>query len=143
MTESRAETLTTLSPRLDQSAPQRTIFVSGLKLDANIGAYESEMGRTQPVIITLRVDVLEPSDPVSDRLEDVLCYNRLVQAIRKIIDAGHIRLVETLAERIAAECLAHPMSLSVTVRVEKPEAIAEAEAAGVEISRTKRPEQGA
>ncbi|NHK27078.1 dihydroneopterin aldolase [Parvularcula flava] len=119
------------------------MFVRGLKLDANIGAYESEMGRTQPVVISLEVEVQEPADPVSDSLEDVVCYNRLVQTIREILTEGHIKLVETLAERIAAECLAHPMSLSVKVRVEKPEAIEEADAAGVEITRTKRLDQGA
>jgi len=139
----QTDTLRALHPRQGEGAPHRTIFVRGLKLDANIGAYESEMGRTQPVVISLEVEVQEPADPVSDSLEDVVCYNRLVQTIRQILTEGHIKLVETLAERIAAECLAHPMSLSVKVRVEKPEAIEEADAAGVEITRTKRLDQGA
>ena len=81
--------------------------------------------------------VVEPADPTGDRLEDVVCYNRLTQAIKAIIAEGHIKLVETLAERIAEVAMKHPMVLAATVRVEKPRAIAEAAAAGVEIERRK------
>lgn len=120
------------------SAPRRKVFLSNLVLDAYIGAYESEQGVTQPVRISLEAEVAEPVSPLGDRLEDVVCYNKLTQGIKAIIAEGHIKLVETLAERIAELALSHPMVETITVRVEKPQAIAEAEAAGVEIIRTKR-----
>ena len=126
------------APRLAGDAPQRKVFLRDLKLDAVIGAYDSEQGAPQPVRISLEANVLEPSDPVGDRLEDVVCYNKLAQGIKAIIAEGHIKLVETLAERIADLALSHPMVMSITVRVEKPNAIVEAFAAGVEITRTKR-----
>lgn len=117
--------------------PRRRVFVRGLKLDAYIGAYESEQGRAQPVLIDLEMDVIEPANPVSDSLEDVVCYNRMMQGIKDIIAGGHIKLVETLAERAADLALSHPMVLGVIVRIEKPQAIDEADAAGVEIERRK------
>ena len=120
------------------SMPKRTIFVRDLELDAFIGAYESEMGQAQPVIVNIELQVTEPANPVSDNLEDVVCYNRLTRGIEDIIAEGHIRLVETLAERIAAMCLAHPMALAVRVSVDKPNAIARAAGAGVEIIRHKK-----
>lgn len=119
------------------SAPRRKVFVRGLVLDAYIGAYDKEQGVAQPVRIDLELDVVEPSNPISDRLEDVVCYDRMTAGIRAILAEGHIKLVETLAERVADLALSHPMVLSVLVRIEKPNAIAEAEAAGVEITRTK------
>ena len=120
------------------TAPRRKVFLHNLVLDAHIGAYESEQGVTQPVRINLQADVAEPSAPAADRLEDVVCYNKLTQGIKAILAEGHIKLVETLAERIAELALSHPMVEAITVRVEKPNAIVEAEAAGVEIIRTKR-----
>ncbi len=120
------------------NAPRRKIFVRGLVLDAYIGVYDSEQGAPQPVKIDLEVEVVEPSNPVGDRLEDVVCYNKLTQGVKAIIDEGHIKLVETLAERVADLALSHPMAIAVTVQIEKPYAIAEAAAAGVEITRTKR-----
>ncbi|GAB4517498.1 MAG: dihydroneopterin aldolase [Amphiplicatus sp.] len=120
------------------NAPRRKVFVRGLALDAYIGAYDHEQGRAQPVRIDIELEVLEPASPAADRLEDVVCYNRLTQGVKAIIAEGHIKLVETLAERIAEMAIAHPMTLSARVRVEKPKAIAEADAAGVEIMRTKK-----
>ncbi len=119
------------------TAPRRRVFVRGLMVDAFIGAYEKEQGAAQKVKIDLEIEVIEPSNPVSDRLEDVVCYNKLTQGIKAIIDEGHIRLVETLAERVAGLALSHAMVYSVLVRIEKPNAIAEAAGAGVEIMRTK------
>lgn len=121
------------------NAPRRKIFVRGLMLDAFIGVYDSEQGVAQPLKIDLQVEVVEPSNPIGDSLEDVVCYNRLTQGIKAIIAEGHIKLVETLAERVAELALSHPMAIAVTVRIEKPNAISEAAAAGVEISRTKNP----
>lgn len=118
-------------------APERKIFLRELVLQASIGAYEYERAAPQPVRIDLEADVLEPSHPTADRLEDVVCYNKLTQGIKAIIAEGHIKLVETLAERIADLALSHPMVTSVSVRVEKPRAIDEAAAAGVEILRVK------
>ncbi|MCI5045993.1 MAG: dihydroneopterin aldolase [Aquisalinus sp.] len=139
MAEQTTDNLAQLRPYQDlASQPQRIVFVRDLQLDAFIGAYEEEMGQSQPVIINIEMQVEEPSNPVSDQLEDVVCYNRLVRGIEDIISAGHIRLVETLAERIAAMCLAHPMGLSARIRVDKPNAIAEAAGAGVEIIRYKK-----
>jgi dihydroneopterin aldolase len=130
-------TLTQLQPEAT-AMPRRTVFLKGLRLEAHIGAYEHERGRTQPVIIDIEMEVIEPSDPVSDKLEDVVCYNKLSQNIQAILDEGHIQLVETLAERIAAMCLAHPMGLAVRVRVDKPNALSHADGAGVEIIRLKK-----
>ena len=48
-------------------------------------------------------------------------YDDLVGAVKAIVAAGHINLVETLAERIAERCLADKRIVSVLVRVEKLE----------------------
>jgi len=120
------------------NAPRRKVFVHGLMLDAHIGAYESEQGVTQPIRIDLEMEVIEPANPVSDALEDVVCYDRMTDGVKALLAEGHIKLVETLAERVADLALSHPMVLSILVRITKPNAIKEAHAAGVEIIRTKR-----
>jgi dihydroneopterin aldolase len=58
-----------------------------------------------------------------------------VDDIKRLIRQGHINLVETLAERIAAQCLEDHRILSAKVRVEKLDIMPEASAVGVEIER--------
>ena len=48
---------------------------------------------------------------------------------------GHLNLVETLAEKIAAHCLADKRVKVARVRIEKLKVIAEAQSVGVEIER--------
>jgi dihydroneopterin aldolase len=59
--------------------------------------------------------------PQKDVIADVPSYDDLVGAVRGVVAAGHINLVETMAERIAERCLADKRIVSVLVRVEKLE----------------------
>lgn len=107
------------------------VFVAGLKLDVEIGAYAHEVGRTQPLVIDVELEA-----PVAGavQLGDVVNYEKVVKAAKAIAAEGHIDLVETFAERLARACLADPRVASVRVRVEKPMALApDADAAGVEL----------
>ena len=57
------------------------------------------------------------------------------EGIKAITGRGHVNLVETMAEDIAAMCLEDPRVRSVRVRVEKLDILENAESVGVEIER--------
>jgi 7,8-dihydroneopterin aldolase/epimerase/oxygenase len=97
------------------------IFVRGLVLPVAIGVYDEEQGVTQKVSFTVEAAVAPGVSPQKDALADVPSYDDLVGAVRAVVAAGHINLVETMAERIAARCLSDKRIVSVLVRVEKLE----------------------
>jgi len=68
-------------------------------------------------------------------LSRVVDYEKVAATVRSIVAAGHIRLVETLAERIAEACLTDPRVHLARIRVEKLDIFADAASAGVEIER--------
>jgi 7,8-dihydroneopterin aldolase/epimerase/oxygenase len=55
--------------------------------------------------------------------------------VERICNQGHVNLVETLAENIAAKCLKDKRLQSARVRVEKSDILEDAESVGVEIKR--------
>ena len=55
-------------------------------------------------------------------MRDVFSYDLIRDGIRMLVDAGHVALVETLAERVAAMVLAHARVAKVSVQVEKLDA---------------------
>ncbi len=119
----------------EASQPARRVFVRDLLLDALIGVYPEELTRPQKILINLDLWVGEtPGEPPRGYAE-VVCYDNLVQRTKALLAEGHVGLVETLAERLAALCLEDSRVLRARVRVEKPEAIAEAAGVGVEIER--------
>jgi len=113
----------------------RRVFVKDLVLAALIGVHRHEKDGRQRVRINLDMEVAEGEQPVQDRLADVVCYEDVVTAIRGIVAAGHINLVESLAELVADRCLKDRRVKKVTVRVEKLDVFADASSVGVEIER--------
>jgi dihydroneopterin aldolase len=107
-----------------------TIFMRGLTVEAEIGVYAHEKGRRQP----LRVEVEAVVEPrIVGGISDTLNYEHLASAARRLANEGHIDLVETYAERLAAVVLDHAQVRQVRVRVEKPEALQGA-IAGIEVT---------
>lgn len=111
----------------------RHVFVRDLLLDAHIGAYRHEQGNAQPIRINVDLTVAEAAH--GDDLRNVVCYATVVDGIKAIVAEGHLNLVETLAERIAASCLEDERVQVARVRVEKLAVIPEASSVGVEIER--------
>ena len=131
-----------MSPRIaDAAQGVRHVFVHDLMLDAAIGVYPGEHGHTQRVRINVDLAVADPgalpgAAPVgADDLARVVDYSAIVRAVRSIVAAGHIRLVETLAERIAAACFTDERIITARIRVEKLDIYPEAGGVGVEVER--------
>jgi dihydroneopterin aldolase len=111
-------------------AASSRVFVRGMRLDIEIGVHRHEHGRLQPVIVDVDLDL--PPMPVA-RLADTVNYEAVVERARAIAAEGHIMLVETFADRLGRALMDDPRISRVRVRVEKPEALPEAAAAGVEL----------
>lgn len=108
------------------------VFVTGLKVQAEIGVHKHEIGKVQPLIVDVELDVPTAG---AERLADTLNYETVLQAARDVAASGHIGLVETFAERLAQVCFADRRVTRVRVRVEKPLALApHAAGAGVEMT---------
>ena len=110
------------------------VFVRDLILSCRIGVYSHEKHGEQRVRINLELTCIE-HPAVNDEHQNVVCYAEVVEDIRRLLAQGHINLVETLAERIAAQCLEDHRILVAKVRVEKLDVMPDASAVGVEIER--------
>ena len=120
----------------------RHVFLRDLVLSASIGIYPHEHAAPQRVRINVDLGVEDDGARAlsrvrvgRDELSRVVDYEKVAASVREIVAAGHVRLVETLAERIAEACLADSRVHVVRIRVEKLDIFADATSAGVEIER--------
>ena len=120
----------------DSATAIRHVFIRNLEVHAQIGIYHHERGKVQPVRINVDLAV-EDAMKIEDKLDQVVDYGEITERIRAIVNAGHINLAETLAERIAETCFVDARVKSARVRVEKLHALPGAESAGVEIERVR------
>jgi 7,8-dihydroneopterin aldolase/epimerase/oxygenase len=116
----------------------RRVFVRELELMARVGVYEVERRYEQRIVVSVDLAVADGYDGVSDRLRDILDYATIVKDVRSLVEADHVQLLETLAERIAHNCLADARVQSVRVRIEKPDILPGCRSVGIEIERARR-----
>lgn len=120
----------------------RHVFVRDMILPASIGVLPHEHAAPQRVRVNVDLGVEDDGalavsrKPVGrDELSRVVDYGKVADQVRAIVAAGHVRLVETLAERIAEACLTDSRVHLARIRVEKLDVFPDATSAGVEIER--------
>ena len=120
------------------AAPRLKVVVRGLIAEARIGVPEEERAAPQRLRLDLELEVTPPAElgpGFSDELAEVYDYGRLRDRLHALCRDNEARLLETLAERIAGDCLEDPKVLRVRVRIEKPDIFEEAEGIGIELER--------
>ncbi len=113
------------------------IFLNDFMIEANIGVYKHEKIKSQPLRINIIAKVKNPKKINDDKLYSVVCYNQISKKIKKIIKSGHTILLEKLAEKIFQECFKNKRIQTMKIRLEKLDAIQEAESAGIEVERSR------
>lgn len=113
----------------------RRVFLRDMVLQASVGIHAHEKNAPQRVRVNVDLAVADPPEARRDRLDRVVDYEKLANDVRAVVLAGHINLVETVAERIAAVCLKDARVRVARVRVEKLDVFTDTLSAGVEIER--------
>ena len=121
--------------------PLDRISVRDYVRQVEIGAFRTERGITQRVRFNVVLEVSHHTAAQDDDVDKVISYDTITEAIEHELAAERINLLETLAERVAARCLADPRAVRAFVRIEKLDRIPGA--LGVEIVRTRLARRGA
>ncbi len=111
------------------------VFIRDLALEMSLGIYPHEKASLQPVLFNIDLAVAEFGTQVPQNIDDVVCYEKVVTGIKALIKDTHFDLIETLAEKIAENCLKNNRVVCVRVKIEKTTAIEQAAGVGVEIER--------
>lgn len=124
-----------LDPRLLNC---RRLFIRDFDVSAAIGVFPEELGRTQAVRINIDFWVpVSQSPSASDQLSEVVDYDFVRPGIHKMIESGHIGLLERLVDQTLDLVLTHPKVVAARVRAEKSEVYPDCVSAGVEVFRFK------
>src|SRR3546814_16248272 len=107
--------------RTDTLFPYTTLFrsrVRELPLLADVGINPDEVGRRQPLVISVKLTLFGGGD----RIDETIDYRRIASAAETLATT-HIPLIETFARSLGAEYLAWPYSQSAHIMFDKPFAL--------------------
>ncbi len=113
------------------------IFLHGLTAECIIGFIDWERRVKQTVVVDLEMPVDCRRAALTDEVVDTLDYKKVAKCVLAFIEASEVKLVETLAERLALLVLAEFGVEWVRVSLNKPGAIRNSRDVGVVIERTR------
>lgn len=98
------------------------VSITGLEVTTCHGVLAAEKIEPQRFIADIAFDIDLRRAGETDDLTASVSYADVAQAAERILLDGPVDLIETLAERIAAEVLTRPQAERVTVTIHKPQA---------------------
>ncbi|MBI3088476.1 MAG: dihydroneopterin aldolase [Candidatus Omnitrophica bacterium] len=110
------------------------LVIHDLAAEGRLGVFDWEQAKPQPIWIDLELEIDVPQAAARDDVHATIDYGRLVTAVKQHVQRRPYRLLETLAEELAAVVLNEFLTPEVTVRVKK-RALPGLDYAAVEITR--------
>jgi len=114
------------------------LSILGIECFAHHGVFDHERRDGQIFRIDLTLGVDTAAAAASDDLRDTVDYGSLVDRVVAAVTRDPVDLIETLAQRIADNCLLDPRVEWVRVTVHKPDAPIQATFADVQLTITRR-----
>jgi len=113
------------------------IQLQGMTFQGRHGARAREREQAQEFNVDVEVDCDLSAAARSDRLDDTIDYTRIRIIAKEVVEGKSVKLIETLAGRIADQVLMLPGAAAVSVRVAKhPASMQPIAFAAVHIKRT-------
>jgi dihydroneopterin aldolase len=112
------------------------LLVQDVEIDCYLGVYEHEQARKRPIVIEVEMYVPHATKiSRRDELAETVNYERVVEAIERVVGDHRFRLVETLCGELADEIARLPGLRALKVAVTKPQPLPRAKAVRVELWR--------
>ncbi|GAB3262436.1 MULTISPECIES: dihydroneopterin aldolase [Micromonospora] len=98
------------------------IELTGLRAHGRHGVYDFERAQGQEFVVDAVLELDLAPAARSDEVTDTVHYGELAEKLVAVVTGEPVNLIETLADRLLAVCLAEPLVAAATVTVHKPEA---------------------
>jgi dihydroneopterin aldolase len=98
------------------------IQLTGLRVRGRHGVFDFERAEGQDFVVDVALRLDTSVAAASDDLSDTVHYGELAEALAAVVAGEPVNLLETLAARLAEQCLADRRVTAATVTVHKPQA---------------------
>jgi 7,8-dihydroneopterin aldolase/epimerase/oxygenase len=98
------------------------ITLTGLRVQGRHGVYDFERAQGQEFVVDVALEIDLSAAAGTDDVLDTVHYGELAERLVAVVTGEPVNLIETLADRLAAVCLAGGRVAAATVTVHKPQA---------------------
>ena len=131
-----------LKPTKDKSSIKRTVFIKNFIIEEIIGIHEHEKTKKQKIKFNIVVNVNKNTVPDEKDIKSIVDYEKITNKLENLSKSKKYNFLESLAEDSFKEIFEDKRINSVVIKIEKPEAIKNAESVGVEVFKTRKDYEG-
>tara|TARA_B100000686_G_scaffold119841_1_gene126912 strand:- start:540 stop:968 length:429 start_codon:yes stop_codon:yes gene_type:complete len=122
----------------NKSSIKRTVFIKDFVIEEIIGIHEHEKIKKQKIKFNIILDIKQSSIPDEKNIKSIVDYEKITKKLENLTKSKKYNFLESLAEDSFKEIFEDKRINSVTMKIEKPEAIKNAESVGVEVFKTRK-----
>ena len=131
-----------LKPDNKKSSIRRTVFIKDFIIQEIIGIHEHEKTKKQKIKFNIVVNVNQNSVPDEKDIKSIVDYEKITNKLENLVKNKKYNFLESLAEDSFKEIFEDKRINSVTIKIEKPEAIKNTESVGVEVFKSREDYEG-
>jgi len=131
-----------LKPDKGKSSIKRTVFIKDFIIQEIIGIHDYEKTKKQKIKFNIVLDIDQNTVPNEKDIKSIVDYEKITNKLENLTKDKKYNFLESLAEDSFKEIFEDKRISSVRIKIEKPDAIKNADSVGVEIFKTRKDYEG-
>ena len=131
-----------LKPDNNKSSIRRTVFIKDFIIQEIIGIHEHEKTKKQKIKFNIVVNVNQNTVPDEKDIKSIVDYEKITNKLENLAKNKKYNFLESLAEDSFKEIFEDKRINSVKIKIEKPDAIKNADSVGVEVLKNRSDYEG-
>ena len=131
-----------LKPDNNKSSIRRTVFIKDFIVQEIIGIHEHEKTEKQKIKFNIVVTVNQNTVPDEKDIKSIVDYEKITNKLENLVKNKKYNFLESLAEDSFKEIFEDKRINSVEIKIEKPDAIKNADSVGVEVFKNRSDYEG-
>jgi len=131
-----------LKPEKNKSSVKRSILIKNFIIQEIIGIHEHEKIKKQKIKFNIVIDVDQNVLPDEKDIKSIVDYEKITNNLKNLAKNKKYNFLESLAEDSFKEIFEDKRINSVKIKIEKPEAIKNADSVGVEVFKSRKDYEG-
>ena len=131
-----------LKPDNKKSSIRRTVFIKDFIIQEIIGIHEHEKTKKQKIKFNIVINVNQNTVPDEKDIKSIVDYEKITNKLENLAKNKKYNFLESLAEDSFKEIFEDKRINSVKIKIEKPDAIKNADSVGVEVLKNRSDYEG-
>ena len=131
-----------LKPEKNKNSVKRTVFIKDFIVHEIIGIHDHEKIKKQKIKFNIVIDVNQNTIPDEKDIRSIIDYENIITKIENLAKSTQYNFLESLAEDSFEEIFEDKRINYVKIKIEKPDAIKNADSVGVEVFKSRSDYEG-